>query len=582
MNGRGEIVWSCLPDFDSPSVFAKLLDEKKGGELAIVPDADAVFDQSYIPNTNVLQTIVSTTAGKFRIMDFMPIYAINQATHNQAPEIYRLVNIIEGRPVVRIRYRPRLNYAAVPMRSDVFPDYIKSYTTGGEYHSIYFYSNLPAAAIIEEQPIALEKDSFVCVSYHQKLSLIDLNHVITEFERTKTYWMNWAGRTQVYARYGEQIIRSALILKLLTYRKTGAVIAAVTTSLPESPGESRNWDYRYCWIRDASMTIQTLWELRHNKTARGFLRFLLDLIIRKADTLQIMYGIRGERDLPEKQLGHLKGFRNSRPVRIGNQAYRQRQNDVYGILMDLIYESFLHFPTSMHESEELWTTVRYIMNTVRETWRKPDRGIWELRTRKMHFVFSKVLSWVAVDRGVRLAELLGRREFLEPWIKMRDEIRKNIEAKAWSVKKRAYTQAYGTEDLDASILLLEDTGYCHARDERYVSSVRSIYEELCRDGLMYRYKNRDDFGKPKTAFTVCSFWMASSLYKIGDKDKAVALFEKLLSHANHLGLFSEGLDFETKEMRGNFPQGYSHLALINTAVLLNDSKPKDTLRFISP
>jgi GH15 family glucan-1,4-alpha-glucosidase len=582
VSADGEIVWCCLPDFDSPSVFAKLLDERRGGELAVAPAEPSSGRQFYVDRTNVLKTVFDTATGSFEVVDFMPIYVVEQAVHNQAPEIYRLIRPLSGRPVVRVRYRPKLNYALADTRSTAFPDYIKSVTTRGEYHSIYVYTSLPFQALLEGTPVVLEGEAFILVSYHQKLATVDLRSVTLELERTTTYWLNWVNRTEVFARYQEQIIRSALVLKLLTYGKTGAVIAAVTTSLPEYAGDSRNWDYRYCWLRDSAMILQTLRELRHKNTARDFLRFLLGTIIRKADTLQILYDVRGDKELPEIRLRHLAGYKNSRPVRVGNAAYRQKQNDVYGILMDLIYSSFAHFPASLHESEELWTTVRYIMKTVADNWRKPDRGIWEVRTKRRHFVFSKVLSWVAADRASSLAGLVGRKEFVAPWNAIKEEIRADIERCGWSEERRAYTQYYGSADLDASLLLMEKVGYCAADAERYVSTVRAIQAELCRDGLMYRYRNKDDFGLPRSAFIVCSFWMAEALYKIGEREKAAAMFERLLGFANPLGLFSEDILFDSHELTGNFPQGYSHLALINTAVMLNGGKPLSALRFVTP
>jgi GH15 family glucan-1,4-alpha-glucosidase len=578
---EGEIVWCCLPDFDSPSIFAKILDEGKGGSLGVQAEATTI-DQSYIDRTNILRTVYTGVSFSFEIIDFMPIYQIEGNFHNQAPEIYRLFHVISGKPEIKIRYQPKLNYAKVPTRSSIFPQYIKTVTARGDYHSVYFYSNLPYQSILEEKPILLEGDAFLLVSYHQKLNIVDIRSVILELERTKVYWLNWVSRTQTYPSFQENIIRSALVLKLLTYRKTGAVIAAVTTSLPENLSETRNWDYRYCWLRDASMIIQTLREIRHKNTAREFLRFLLNTIIHKADTLQVLYGIRGEKELPEKKLYHLKGYKKSRPVRIGNAAYRQKQNDVYGILMDLIHASFLHFPTALHESEELWTTVRFIMKTIEDNWQKPDRSIWEIRNERKHFVFSKVLSWVAADRGVALAQLLERKEFISPWTEIREAIRTEIEAKGFHTGRQAYTQSFGSSDLDASLLLMERVGYCQANDPRYISTVRAIYKDLCHNGLMYRYKNRDDFGTPRSAFTICTFWMIDSLYKIGERETAVTMFENLLARANPLGLFSEDLDFETSELLGNFPQGYSHLALINSAILLNGNQAENPFRYISP
>lgn len=571
ISNEGELVWLCLPYFDSPSIFAKILDEDKGGSLAIIPEKETVISQSYLEQTNILKTVFDAPSGKFEILDFMPIYNKNDSyeTH-KAPEIYRFIKVISGEPLIKIAYQPKLSYAQYQTDSFISEENIKSVTKNGEYHSIYLYSNLPMLKILNNSTIKLKQDAYLLVSYHQKLIDLNVNTVQLELEKTKTYWQAWVKRTKKFAKYNKEIIRSALVLKLLNFQKTGAVIAATTTSIPESIGEVRNWDYRYCWVRDASMIIDTLWQINHKKTAKGFLQFLLSTMVRKADTLQILYGIHGEKKIKERKLKNLSGYKNSKPVRIGNAAYLQKQNDIYGVLMDLIYTYFIHFSAPLNEIEELWTTVRYIMKVVENNWHKTDRSIWEIRKQSRHYVFSKVLMWVAADRGVKIAQLCKKTEYIEKWTEIRDAIKLDIEEKAWNPQKNAYTQYYGSSDIDASLLLMEKVGYCQIDSQRYVSTVNSIYKELCVDGLMYRYKNKDDFGKPKSAFLVCSFWMVDSLYKIGQKSLAIDIFEKLLKIANPLGLYSEDVDFDSYELLGNFPQGYSHLALINSAIMLNE------------
>jgi GH15 family glucan-1,4-alpha-glucosidase len=275
------------------------------------------------------------------------------------------------------------------------------------------------------------------------------------------------------------------------------------------------------------------------------------------------------RNLKERILTHLSGYENSAPVRIGNAAYKQKQHDIYGILMDVIYQQFSLFDISLQNSEELWTITRSIIRIVKENWRKPDRGIWEIRTDQRHFTFSKLLCWVAVDRGIKVAELIKRSEYVTKWSRLRDTIQADILENAWSEKMQSFAQAYGTDDLDASTLLMESFGFISADDPRFISTVTATQKELGRNGLMYRYKNRDDFGIPSSSFTICTFWMIQALFKIGKKDEAHELFEQLLSYSNHLGLFSEDIDFETKRLLGNFPQAYSHLALIETAMLFS-------------
>ena len=406
------------------------------------------------------------------------------------------------------------------------------------------------------------------ISYNQKLLNQDIDSINLEMQRTKVYWLDWVNRTIRFKRYREVIIRSALTLKLLSFQNSGAILAAVTTSLPETVGENRNWDYRFCWIRDASMTISVLTKIAHYNVAERFLRFIIDVIPYKDEKIQIMYGIRGEKKLTEKELPWLRGYEGTKPVRIGNDAYRQKQHDIYGVLLDVIYKAFNLFSNDVTGGEDLWTVARTLVRSVERNWRKPDRGIWEFRSQNRHFVFSKVLSWVAMDRGVKLAKMLGQQNYVETWSKTRDIIEREIYRKGWNEKMGAFTQCYNNNDMDAANLLMANYGFIDPKDPKFVSTVERTQEELSRNGLMYRYKNKDDFGLPSSAFTVCSFWLVKALYQTGKQKEAVELFEDLLGLGNHLGLFSEDMDFESKRLLGNFPQGYSHLSLIDAATAL--------------
>src|SRR5690606_12177572 len=406
---------------------------------------------------------------------------------------------------------------------------------------------------------------YLLLGYHEKLVKQGLDRAYLKYQRTKTYWMNWSEKTTNYTSYNEEISRSAFVLKALTYERSGAVLAAATTSLPETIGEERNWDYRFCWIRDASMVIKVMAGLGHTLSAKGFLQFIIDLIPDKDEKIQIMYGINGEKILTEHILDHLEGYAGSKPVRIGNAAYIQKQNDIYGILMEVIYQQFIQFETSLENSEELWTIVRGIVKIVEDHWKQPDKGIWELRTEDRHFVFSKLLCWVAIDRAIKIGQILRKGIHDEKWKALRTEIYNDIYNNGWNEEVGAYTQSYGSKDLDASTLLMEQYGFIKAKDPRFVSTVKATEKHLCRDGLLYRYRNQDDFGTPTSSFTICTFWFIDSLYKIGERQRAKEMFDTLLSYSNHLGLFSEDIDFETKRLLGNFPQAYSHLALIETA-----------------
>jgi GH15 family glucan-1,4-alpha-glucosidase len=580
----GSIDWCCLPDFDSPSIFARLLDDEIGGYFNIGTKGEYTTTQRYLVNTNILVTKFTSEEAMFEVIDFMPIYHTIENQYYNAPEIYRLIRVLTGVPVIRAEYFPMLNYGNTT-EGFISKHYIKHVTKGGRYESLYFYTDIDKNLVLNNEYFELHDHCFFCVSYHEKLITMDISRVHLEYQRTKVYWMNWSNRTIKVPKYHKQIIRSSLLLRLLTYEKSGAIIAAPTTSLPETIGETRNWDYRYCWIRDSSMVIKTFLDIGHFGSARKFQNFILNVNNGKQEEIQIMYGIHWEKDLEEKILPHLKGFLDSLPVRVGNAAFSQKQNDIYGVLMDSIYTSILKFPTTLDTSEELWTFVRGLMVTVARTWRNPDKGIWEIRGADYHFTHSKVMSWVAVDRGVRIAQRLDRGIYVMEWTKLADSIREDIFTHGWNEELGSFVQAYGTNNLDAASLLMEEVGLIKADDPRYISTVLKIRDELYKNNFMFRYINEDDFGIPTNSFVLCNFWLVNSLYKIGRKEEALEVFENIISCANHVGLLSEHIDIQTKELLGNFPQAYSHLGLIQSALLINGATwvfDEDIFKFIKP
>jgi GH15 family glucan-1,4-alpha-glucosidase len=427
---------------------------------------------------------------------------------------------------------------------------------------------------LEQKETTLKEDGYFLICYHEKILKPTTQKIALELERTKVYWLDWVDKTPTYKKFKDQIIRSAITLKMLTYDKTGAVLAAATTSLPETIGEVRNWDYRFCWIRDASMAIKVVSELGHKNSAKRFLQFIIDLMPDKDEKLQIMYGINKEKKLTEISLDHLDGYKGSKPVRVGNAAYMQKQNDIYGILMDVIYEQLRNFSNDLENGEELWNITKGIVWIVGKHWQEPDKGIWEFRGEDRHFTFSKVLCWVAIDRAIKVAKMFGKTRKLERWTALEQEIKEDIHKNAWNNDINAFVQSYGSRHLDASVLLMEPYGFIHARDPKYVRTVKAIEDGLSNDGLLYRYKNEDDFGLPSSSFTICTFWFINALFKIGEEEKALEYFERLLGYSNHLGLFSEDIDFKTKRLLGNFPQAYSHLALIECAINFSN-KQKD-------
>ena len=567
----GTVEWLCLPVFDSASVFASLLDKQRGGSFGIETTEDYSYSQRYLPKTNILATRYTNGTDSFEIIDFMPRYHYkNGGDHVYAPpDFVRYFKLKSGNPKFKIKYSPELEYAEKETVTKANKEYIKSYTQKGIYDSLYLYTNIDKQKVVNGEEISLTGDLFFLVSYNQKLMAQTVERAYLKLQRTKVYWLNWAEETHKFSSYNNEVLRSALVLKLLSYGKTGAVLAAATTSLPETIGEIRNWDYRFCWLRDASMVIKVMTQLGHSNIAERFMNFIIDVVSDKDEKIQIMYGINKEKNLKERILTHLSGYENSAPVRIGNAAYKQKQHDIYGILMDVIYQQFSLFDVSLQNSEELWTITRSIIRVVKNNWRKPDRGIWEIRNEQRHFTFSKLLCWVAVDRAIKVAKLIKRDEYKKSWSKLREKIKDDILENGWNEKVQAFTQAYGSEDLDASTLLMESFGFIKSTDPRYISTVNITRKELCHNGLMYRYKNRDDFGQPSSSFTICTFWMIQALYKTGEEEEARRIFDQLLSYSNHLGLFSEDIDFKTKRLLGNFPQAYSHLALIETAQLFS-------------
>ncbi|WP_047415671.1 glycoside hydrolase family 15 protein [Cellulophaga sp. Hel_I_12] len=572
---NGSIDWCCLPEFDSSSVFAKLLDDEIGGSFGIDVDDSYEIQQAYDAETAILITSFTSGQNSFELHDFMPRYQNNEGGHFSPPELVRYLKLVSGKPSFKVLYNPKLEYAQGKTTSFIKKDFIASLTHEVKFDTVFLYTSFDKECVVQGNEITLTEDGFFLLTYNEKIFLPTIKNAFMDLERTRIYWLNWSQKTPTYKKFDAQIKRSAITLKLLSYDKTGAVLAAATTSLPETIGEVRNWDYRFCWIRDASMVIKVVSELGHKNVAKRYLQFIIDLIPDKDEKLQIMYGINREKKLTEMTLDHLSGYKGSKPVRIGNAAYEQVQNDIYGILMDVIYELIKQFKTEIQNGEELWGITKGIVWIVEKHWQEADKGIWEFRSEDKHFTFSKVLCWTAIDRAIKVAELLNKQHKIEKWKPLEEQIRKDIMDKAWNQNKQAFTQSYGSEHMDASVLLMESYGFIDAKDPKYVSTVKAVEKDLCNEGLLYRYKNDDDFGAPSSSFTICTFWFINSLFKIGEEEKALKQFEQLLSYSNHLGLFSEDIDFKTKRLLGNFPQAYSHLALIECAINFSNKESEE-------
>lgn len=466
---EGNLDWFCLPDFDSPSVFGKILDQDKGGSLDIIVPSEYSIQQQYINHTNILiTTFTSLKEGCFEIIDFMPRYKTGEDTDYYIPaELYRLVKLRSGHPKFKIKYNPKLNYGGGEMIHKAGPEYVKSCLVGNLENAIYLYSSFNFDSILNSEDIELVSDGFMLISYNQKVIKVDIERVYLEYERTKVYWMNWSNRSKKFAVFNDYIERSMLILKLMSYQRTGAVLAALTTSIPEIIGDVRNWDYRYCWLRDASMSIETLIQVGHRGAAKRFMKFITNILRSKSDNFQIMYSIHYERDIQEVELEHLSGYKNSRPVRIGNAAYSQQQNDIYGYLMNVIYQYYLYFRGTLDEIEDVFEVVKDIGRVVLKEWRNPDNGIWEIRNKKEHFVFSKIMCWVALDRAAKISDWLHKDGYAKRYKEEAQLIKDDVLKNGWKDEIQSFSQTYSNLDLDSSLLLMEKYGFISPDDPKY-------------------------------------------------------------------------------------------------------------------
>lgn len=564
---QGRISWCCMPRLDSPAVFAALLDQERGGYWSIEPASAGTQQwesrQSYLPNTNVLSTVFTGSAGdRFEIVDFMPRFERHDLIH-KPPQIIRLLRPLQGIPRVVVRCRPRFDYGrekpeAIDQGSRIIFD--------GGATRLFLSSDASVSYVLEEKPFELKESHRFVLSYGHPFEGTLRFEVEEQLDRTVSYWRAWAKHCNIPFEFQSEVIRSALALKLHIFEDTGAIIAATTTSVPEGPEPGRTWDYRYCWLRDAYFVITALNRLGHFDEMERFIRYLQNLCASEPTrVLQPVYGISGEKELHERELPWLSGFSGLGPVRVGNAAYKMDQHDVYGEMVLAITPSFFDRRMDRTDQEQALRNVEQLIEQAIVTFEQPDAGIWEFRGRKEHSVFSKLMNWAAVDRGVRIAGHIGRDELAAQWSPIRERMRASIERDGWNERLGFYTQSYGNEHPDAANLLIPAINFVSHRDERFQRMI-DVYERILRSGRgVYRYKAPDDFGVPKTTFTVCAFWMADALWGAGRKAEARELFSSVIHRANHVGLLSEDMDPVSGELWGNFPQTYSHVGLINTA-----------------
>ena len=570
----GSIDWCCLPHFDSPSVFAAILDDRKGGSFKIAVQRDSSHRQLYLPETNVLITRFLSEEGVGEVIDFMPIVPKGQPKHH---EIIRIVHSVRGTLPCRIDCHPAYDYARARHSTHVCPAGAVFEAPGADFALL---SPVPLVkddggvhALFELEPGGEAVFSFRCGPSGEGRSLLDAPTDGQEaLSSTAMFWRKWLNKGRYEGRWREMIERSALALKLLTFEPTGAIVAAATCSLPEEPGGVRNWDYRYTWIRDAAFTIYAFLRLGYNEEAAEFMNWLVTRVQEQdapTGPLQIMYRVDGTPDIPELTLPHLEGYMGSSPVRIGNAATEQVQLDIYGELIDSIY---LYDKYVTQVSYDLWQKMRSMLQWVARHWEVPDEGIWEVRGGKQQFVYSKMQCWVALDRGLRLALKRGLPNNRE-WLRStRDRIYESIMQNGWNERRQSFVQYYGSDALDASNLLMPLVRFVSPTDPRMLATLDRTFEELTSDSLVYRYEigkgAGDGLSGREGTFSVCTFWLVESLARAGRIDEARLIFEKMLTYANPLGLYAEQIG-PSGQALGNFPQAFTHLGLISAAFCLN-------------
>ena len=581
VSSDGSIDWCCMPRFDSPALFSRTLDSNKGGFYKLAPAKFSSSIRRYLPNTNVLETSFTTSTGTGVLIDFMPVHrhvimSRESLEVTDSQRVVRILHCTKGRLDFEMDCYPKFDYGTIVPHASLSSPTTGMAHGGSEEVSVYCSSQLTVVndgfrsrgVIFEGEKIYSTVSNQV--SFSRRSEPLTPAELDEELADTTAFWEDWAAQCTFQGEHREAVLRSALTLKALTYAPSGALVAAPTTSLPEVIGGERNWDYRYTWIRDATFAIYALSIIGYTGEARAFKNWLEWSTSGRARDLQVMYGLGGERRLTETKIPELEGYMNSKPVRIGNGAYDQFQLDIYGEIMDSAH-IFRKFGGAV--DADYWEYLRRVVNFVIDHWREPDEGIWETRGGRQHFVFSKVMCWVAMDRAIKAATDLKLPGDIEAWEKVRDEICNDVMSKGYSQERQAFVQSYGSDNLDAANLMLPLVGFIPATDPMMRSTIKAIQKELTnKQGFVYRYRKFDDgLNGSEGSFIICTFWLADNLIHLGQIDEARVLLDSLLNCANDLGLLSEEYDSATGNMLGNFPQAFSHLALINTAVQLQQA-----------
>ena len=580
----GSVDWCCFPRFDSPSVFAAILDPEIGGRFRIAPvDGGRDGQQQYVTDTNILETTFTTAAGVVTITDFMPVSGDDDNNPDTPPpdpphEIHRVVTCRSGEVPMRCEFRPRHDYArAVPqfraLDGQPASTAVQARAAG---QSLTLLASIPlpvdAHGISADFTLAAGQSATFVLAYGAgRVTSLERRRTQRKMDETARYWRNLVRRMDYDGLWRNQVVRSFLVLHLMVYPKTGAIVASPTTSLPETIGGSRNWDYRYSWLRDAAFSVDILYRLGDVYGADRYINWLIEQCQLHISRTRIVYGISPDSSLKEYTLDHLSGFEDSRPVRIGNAASEHLQLDVFGEVIISIHSLLL-----LHGAipAEAWEIVEHLAETVMNSWQRKDRGVWEVRGEQQHFVYSKVMCWAALDYAAYIAAAMGRRQLYRRWSLAADTIKTEVLEEGWSSAKGAFRQRYGSDALDASNLAIPFMGIITRDHPRIRQNLDAIERELCDGALVWRYlpEETDDGlgGQPEGAFTLLSFWLVGNLIYTGQHDRAFDYFHEIITtQGNHLGLFAEMYDKNLGRQLGNFPQAYSHIGLIHSALNLS-------------
>lgn len=565
INTNSNVDWMCWPRFDSSFVFGSLMDEKKGGQFTIRPgDENYESKQYYIENTNILATEFHTSSGSYRILDFAPRF--HQYERYYKPlMLIRRVEVLSGAPAIKVICKPKGNYGLKEPEIIKGSNHIRYLGISDFDNQIRLTTNAPLEYILEEREFVVSNTKYFALTYGPPLEAALPTTAENFYNKTKHYWLNWAKTTSIPNFHQKYIIRSALILKLHQFEDTGGIIASGTMGLPEAPDSGRNWDYRYCWMRDAYYTLTAFNSIGHFEELERYFYYMRNIIYRETDRAQPLYSIIGEKKIDEEILEHLDGYRGNQPVRLGNAAYTHIQNDVYGQVLTSLLPLYIDGRLIHSDKGNYDVIIKWLLDKIEMTMDEPDAGLWEFRNKSQLHAYTFLFHWAGSKAAEKIGRFTGDKELEIRGKNLSQQASSQLE-KCWSDKQKCYTQAIGTENLDASCIKLITMSYLDKDSERANDHLKALERNLMtKQGLFYRYKHVDDFGEPETTFFVCAFWYVEALAVVGRLDEAIETFEKLLTYSNHVKLFSEDVDENDGSQWGNFPQTYSHVGLMNAA-----------------